>query len=149
MTMDDTISRQAAIEAVESLIVKGYDLRTMDRNTGICKARDELLKLPSEQPGCLDEDGTLCTVVANPYEVKKVLVVPDGFSDYLSVSFYPDARKTGKWIKKMRVTETEKYISYDPDWYCSCCEAKYDPCIAKIVNFCYVCGADMRGEQDE
>lgn len=57
-------------------------------------------------------------------------------------------RKEGKWIKKMLVTETEKYISYDPEWYCSCCETKYDSHIAKIVNFCYVCGADMRGEQN-
>lgn len=57
--------------------------------------------------------------------------------------------KTGKWIKKMLVTETEKYISYDPEWYCSCCGAKYDSHIAKIVNFCYVCGADMRGEKKE
>ena len=56
-------------------------------------------------------------------------------------------RKRGKWIKKMRVTETEKYKSYDPEWYCACCGTKYDPHIAKIVNFCYVCGADMRGEQ--
>ena len=58
-------------------------------------------------------------------------------------------RRTGKWIKKMRVTETEKYTSYDPDWYCAYCGAKYDSHIAKIVNFCYVCGADMRGEQNE
>lgn len=57
-------------------------------------------------------------------------------------------RKSGKWIKKMLVTETEKYISYDPEWYCACCGAKYDSHIAKIVNFCYVCGADMRGEKD-
>ena len=57
-------------------------------------------------------------------------------------------RKKGKWIKKMRVTETEKYTSYDPDWYCACCGAKYDPHIARMVNFCYVCGADMRGEKE-
>lgn len=57
-------------------------------------------------------------------------------------------RKKGKWIKKMRVTETEKYISYDPEWHCACCGTRYDPHVAKIVNFCYVCGADMRGEED-
>ena len=53
-------------------------------------------------------------------------------------------RKKGKWIKKMLITEAEKYTSYNPEWYCACCGAKYDPHIAKIVNFCYVCGADMR-----
>lgn len=58
-------------------------------------------------------------------------------------------RNKGKWIKKMRITETEKYTSYDPDWYCACCGAKYDPSIARMVNFCYVCGADMRIEQDD
>ena len=57
-------------------------------------------------------------------------------------------RKKGKWIKKMRVTETEKYTSYDPEWYCACCGTMYDPHVAKVVNFCYVCGADMIGEQD-
>lgn len=57
-------------------------------------------------------------------------------------------RKKGKWIKKMLVTETEKYISYYPEWYCNCCGTKYDSNIAKIVNFCYICGADMRGEQE-
>ena len=56
-------------------------------------------------------------------------------------------RKKGKWIKKMRITETEKYTSYDPEWYCACCGTKYDSHIARMVNFCYVCGADMRGEQ--
>ena len=69
-----------------------------------------------------------------------------------SVEDLPSAQpqhKTGKWIKKMLVTETEKYISYDPEWYCACCGAKYDSHIAKFVNFCYVCGADMRGEKNE
>lgn len=58
-------------------------------------------------------------------------------------------RKTGKWIKKIRVTETEKYTSYDPEWYCDRCCTKYDSHVAMMVNFCYVCGADMRGEQNE
>lgn len=56
-------------------------------------------------------------------------------------------RKKGKWIKKMRITETEKYTSYDPEWYCACCGTKYDSHVAKMVNFCYVCGDDMRGEE--
>lgn len=49
----------------------------------------------------------------------------------------------------MSVTKTEKYISYDPEWYCDCCGTKYDSYIAKFINFCYVCGADMRGEEDD
>lgn len=58
-------------------------------------------------------------------------------------------RKKGTWIKKMRVTETEKYISYEPEWYCPCCGTKYDPHIAKVVNFCYVCGLDMREREEK
>lgn len=57
-------------------------------------------------------------------------------------------RKKGKWIKKMRITETEKYTSYDPEWYCACCGTKYDSHVAKMVNFCYVCGDDMRGGEE-
>lgn len=99
--MNDTVSRQAAIDAVSEACA---ELRGV---FGRCE--DALNALPSAQP----------------------------------------KRMRGKWIKKMRVTETEKYISYDPEWYCSCCGTKYDPHMAKIVNFCYVCGADMRGgEQD-
>lgn len=73
-------------------------------------------------------------------------------SKYVALEKLPPAQpeqKKGKWIKKLRVTKTEKYISYDSDWYCSCCGTKYDSFIAGIVNFCYVCGADMRGEKDE
>lgn len=56
-------------------------------------------------------------------------------------------RKKGKWIKKMKVTKTEKYIAYDPEWYCPCCGTKYDPYMAKIVKFCYVCGEKMEVEE--
>ena len=57
-------------------------------------------------------------------------------------------RKKGKWIKKMRITKTKEYVSYDPEWYCANCKTKYEPYMARNVNFCYVCGTDMRGEQD-
>ena len=57
-------------------------------------------------------------------------------------------RKKGKWIKKMRITKTKEYVSYDPEWHCANCKTKYEPYMARNVNFCYVCGADMRGEQD-
>lgn len=61
----------------------------------------------------------------------------------------PSVEKHGTWIKKMRVAETEKYVSYEPEWYCACCGTKYDSHIAKVVNFCYVCGADMRERKEE
>ena len=56
--------------------------------------------------------------------------------------------RKGHWIKKMKITETTKYSSYDPRWYCSYCNTEYDPAIANKINFCWNCGADMRGEQD-
>lgn len=56
----------------------------------------------------------------------------------------------GGWIKKMKVIESENCTSYTPEWYCKNCGKQYDPCFAdNFVNYCYVCGADMReGEQD-
>lgn len=60
-----------------------------------------------------------------------------------------EEQKKGKWIKKMRIIETDKYASYNPEWYCSCCGKEYEPLIAGLINFCPNCGADMRGEQDD
>ena len=58
-------------------------------------------------------------------------------------------RKKGEWVKKMKVTESETCTSYTPEWYCKNCGKKYDPYFANhIVNYCYVCGDDMRGEQN-
>lgn len=56
----------------------------------------------------------------------------------------------GYWIKKMQITETTKYSSYNPKWYCSYCHTEYDPAIANEINFCWKCGADMReGSEDD
>lgn len=57
-------------------------------------------------------------------------------------------QEKGKWIKKMSIIEKERYILHDPVWGCSCCNKEYDPVIAKMINFCPNCGADMRGEKD-
>lgn len=58
-------------------------------------------------------------------------------------------RKKGEWIKKMKVTESETCTSYTPEWYCKNCGEEYDPCFANLfVNYCYVCGDDMRGEKE-
>ncbi len=88
-------------------------------------------------------------------EIESEVADGDGFQYEKWRQFFCDLpsaqpeRKKGRWIKKMSVNKTEKYISYDPEWYCACCGTKYDSCIAKIVNFCYVCGAEMeKGEDD-
>lgn len=53
-----------------------------------------------------------------------------------------------KWIKKMKVTETDTYTSYDPEWYCPKCGTKYDPIFAQKVKFCCVCGVGIMGENE-
>ena len=59
--------------------------------------------------------------------------------------------KKGEWIKKISKKEKDKeYIGYTPYWYCSECGKRYEPAIANtIINYCYNCGADMRGEKDD
>ena len=60
-----------------------------------------------------------------------------------------DAERTKvKWIKKMKVTETDAYTSYDPEWYCPKCGTKYDPFFAQRVKFCCMCGVGIMEEQD-
>ncbi len=56
----------------------------------------------------------------------------------------------GYWIKKISKEEkNKKYTGYTPYWYCSKCGKKYEPALANtIINYCYNCGADMRGEED-
>lgn len=53
-----------------------------------------------------------------------------------------------KWIKKMKVTETDAYTSYDPEWYCPKCGTKYDPFFAQRVKFCCMCGVGIMGEKE-
>ena len=54
----------------------------------------------------------------------------------------------GGWIKKMKVTESENCTFYTPEWYCKNCGKQYDSYFAdNFVNYCYVCGAYMRGEK--
>lgn len=60
----------------------------------------------------------------------------------------PAQPKKVKWIKKMKVTETDAYTSYDPEWYCPKCGTKYDPTFAQRVKFCCVCGVGIMEEQE-
>jgi len=118
MEKDDTISRQAAIDAIKEHRALYCD------NTP-----DTFSKLSYAEKSRVDELDTAISTLVN---------LPPAQPE----------RKRGEWIKKMRVNETETYTSYDPEWYCSCCGTKYDSCVAKIINFCYVCGVDLREEND-
>ncbi len=155
--MSDLISRQAVIDALKKChkyCIDPFDSYHIDIEDAEARLRD-LPSAHSESDWSYDEDEKEITIVVpnDIYESTESIFLTVGYEGELGLRgtmyFAQPERKKGKWIKKMRVIETEKYISYDPDWYCACCGAKYDPHIAKIVNFCYVCGADMRGEQDE
>ena len=108
--MDDMISRQAAIEALEE---------------------------PHKVPDILIDEYAVGERMQWNKDVKALNSLP------------AVEREKGTWIKKMRVTETEKYTSYESEWYCPCCGTKYDPHIAQFVNFCYVCGLDLRERKEK
>ena len=64
--------------------------------------------------------------------------------------FIPSVPRKGKWIKIMKTNESETATFYTPTWICGDCKTEYDGAIANsIIKFCYNCGADMRGEQDD
>lgn len=52
----------------------------------------------------------------------------------------PTMKKRGKWIQCISTTEGQ--ITWY-DYKCSCCSHHRD----RRMNFCEVCGADMRGEE--
>lgn len=54
----------------------------------------------------------------------------------------------GHWVKETIIYENEKYKSYSPVWKCSACGKEYDPSWTGMVNYCYNCGADMRGDRN-
>ena len=120
-----------------------------DVNSDLGKRADDcpLVELPEKHGRLIDADALKEKAWDADTRCGYVQVVDVGDIDD-APTIEPE-RKKGKWIKKMRITETEKYTSYDPEWYCACCGTKYDSHIARMVNFCYVCGADMRGGQDE
>ena len=60
-----------------------------------------------------------------------------------------EPQRKGHWIKEMNVIENNGDTIIRPEWYCSQCRSIYDPIMAQRINFCCVCGADMRGEEDE
>lgn len=84
----------------------------------------------------------------NVYATSVCITIRRAVNDLPSAE--PD-QKIGKWIKKISKKEKgEEYIAYTPWWYCSECGKGYEPALANtIINYCYNCGADMRGGQSE
>lgn len=119
-------------------------------NTGEKEALSDLISRQAVIDALMEKDKKLRNInwYDKPYAEGECRGIDEALSIISNLPPVQSERKKGKWIKKMLVTETKKYISYDPEWYCACCGTKYDSHIAKIINFCYVCGADMRGEQN-
>ena len=52
--------------------------------------------------------------------------------------------KQGHWIKRMEEKVIDGAEIYEPSWFCSECGEEYDPQDCRRINFCFVCGADLR-----
>lgn len=63
------------------------------------------------------------------------------------------ARPKGKWIEYTRVLIPEPINKWEQAWYCSECGYGNQDCEEGSAwlewKYCPICGADMRGEQDE
>lgn len=81
----------------------------------------------------------------NPNSKIRVLVT---FAEKVNKMPTIEERKTGKWIHWYEEIEDVIGTDYRPHCKCSECGTEYDPHIAKFMNFCSYCGADMRGEKD-
>ena len=52
--------------------------------------------------------------------------------------------KQGHWIKRMEEKVIDGAEIYEPSWFCSECGEEYDPQDCRKINFCFVCGSDLR-----
>ena len=149
--MDDSISRRAAIDATECIV----EHHAITPYKTMAAAMDHLKRIlngmQSAEPDVLDtNDGDMISKRA----VLDILYLDPGIDEIREemIKNLPSAeseRQTGRWIKRTRIYESGTCTSYDPEWFCSECRTKYDPYFAfNRVKFCYVCGADMRGEKE-
>lgn len=135
--MEDLISRQAAIDAVdeiESEVAEGEGFLYE-------KWRSHFCSLPSAQPYTEAEIQTMQDLEQAQFD--KIYQI--GFEEG-KASAQPE--RTGRWLP-------DNNSVYEMRFVCSECKesqvvptigfTKYEP----IWDFCPLCGADMRGKQDE
>ena len=113
--MSDTISRQAAIEALKRA-------EALTRAFGYHVVIDTIREVPSAQP-------ERCEDCRNFNKARLLIPQPE--------------RKKGKWIYHSE-------IGWGDTWLCDQCGEKTTSTVMgkPRANYCPMCGADMRGEQD-
>ena len=123
--MNDTISRQAALDAT------WFEPSYTDPLNVLTEVRDRLKVLPSAQPEITEDD-------VNEYCRKRCLIVvtSDFYKEMMKRWSQPE-RKKGRWIDIKCGT-----VSL---WACSKCGEVY----AENFHYCPNCGADMREGEKE
>lgn len=135
--MNDTISRQGAIEALKNQMSDCNDLY----NIPVRRSIVILEQLPPAQPD-LDQWCTDC----KEYDSEKhhcprfSRVIREALKDAQL-----EQRKGGKWIPQ-DMNQSNGMISTAVYYYPKCSVCGWT---ANFTNFCPNCGADMRGEKDE
>ena len=164
ITLDDTISRQAAIDTLnkglDKIPIINNSVNEMVRRDERILCIDELMALPSAQPvnygstNLIDKKGVLDAihkVIFSVIDTKSPLTVID--KQLLSINKaittkikeLPFAQRKGKWIA------TKEWGGRN--YSCSCCNFSFivDTCMMEPMwNYCPNCGARMmKGEEDE
>ena len=119
---DDTISRRAAIDALD----KRFDNVPMEQTAEILMLRKDLRELPSAQPEITEDD------VKEYCRKRCLIVVTSNFYEEMMKRWSQHERKRGKWTNENGADGWNR---------CSVCgELAID-----LFDFCPNCGADMRG----
>ena len=132
--MDDTISRDAAINTLRAMqtykLFEGDDLLLIDQ----AEAQTKLMMLPSAEP----KIKCIAKVTLSDEQVKEAIEkVKNAKCEILAAQ--PERRK-GKWI------------NYKDEHCCSVCDwVIIEECWDEEnrYDYCPYCGADMRGDGDE
>ena len=126
---DDTISRRAAIDALD----KRFDNVPMEQTAEILMLRKDLRELPSAQPEITEDD------VKEYCRKRCLIVVTSDLYDEMMKRWSQPERKKGKWLRvghwgrSYKCNQCGNFLDFD-----GVNAGRGD------ANFCPNCGADMR-----